>query len=77
MKILKPCPFCGSECEVNELFPNNAGSRFAVACRECHAVGPWHDNADAVAESWNARATETRQLTAFSAFRAVDRLAVR
>lgn len=64
MRTLKPCPFCGSECELNELLPQNPGARFAVACRECHAIGPWNGIAYLAEDSWNARTTENRQLTA-------------
>lgn len=60
MSDLKPCPFCGSDCEVRIVM----GHRFyAVHCTEwgCCTIGPAAMSRETAVEKWNARPVEDAQ----------------
>lgn len=50
---LKPCPFCGSQDELQTMKDSGC---WRVSCLSCCADGPWGYDADAAIDKWNTRA---------------------
>lgn len=50
---LKPCQFCGSE---HVYLTEN--TVYLVACPNCGACGPWHDDSEEAVKEWNERVSD-------------------
>ena len=50
MTNLNPCPFCGAESEVEELWGD-----FSVSCKNCHCRGRLERTKALAIQAWNAR----------------------
>ena len=49
---IKPCPFCGS---MDVKVESMGSSYHTVVCRNCHAVGPNHNDKGKAITRWNQR----------------------
>lgn len=53
--VLKMCPFCGGEAEVENWEQSNF-QKYFVRCKCCAAEGPWGKNRATACNLWNIRA---------------------
>lgn len=47
---LKPCPFCGGEAGIIDIY-----GKYAVSCKECNAKAETAGTMDGAAKAWNKR----------------------
>lgn len=62
--VLKPCPFCGGQAEVERIFANSTQVRYMVCCLNYNSdcliqpETPWLESEEEAIEEWNRRAED-------------------
>lgn len=55
---LKPCPFCGSNCKISEIYYDNVSFSYGACCTQCGcSLVPRYSKEEA-AEVWNKRSND-------------------
>ena len=59
---VKPCPFCGSDDVILDVWHTAGHTEFAVVCQNCSASGPFDLSVTKAEEMWNMRRLENKAL---------------